>query len=81
MPKRITYQTVTGETRYYYVRTGPKGSGHVRVQVRIPPAYVAAMEAKRDRTGLSVNEQIRRAIRMSLTEGLLYKPVYTGSLK
>jgi len=75
-----TYRDVDGKLHKYQHRTGPRGSGHVKVLVRIPPEYMAVMELTRDETNgmMSVNEQIRRAVRMYITGGLLGIRGYTG---
>jgi len=82
MSKKVVYQTITGKKRYYFVSTGPKSKGYIRRLFRISPEYLAALQAISQSTGgiISVNELVRRAVRMYLTEGLLH-PVYTGLVK
>ena len=52
---------------------GPKAKGYVKVLVNIPPEYLELMRIKNEECGglLSVNEQIRSAIRGALC-GLEY---------
>lgn len=54
-------------------KSGPKPKGYVILSVRLPAYYVAAMKAVNAECGggLSVNEQIRRAVRSALC-GLVY---------
>ena len=79
----VRYPTITGGEYGHIIKTGPKSLGYVKRLFRIPPEYLAALEMQSAETGgvISVNELVRRAIRMYLTEGLLYKPVYTRLVK
>jgi hypothetical protein len=78
MPKTIVYGTVDGTQRSYVSKKpGPKPSGWTKRLFRLPPEYIAAMEAINDKCGggLSVNEQVRRAVRAYLTVNLS-NPIY-----
>lgn len=66
--------TVNGITYRHDWTPGPQPMGLVSVHAEIPPEYLAAMKARNDRCGglYPVNEQIRRAIRAHLLDGLVY---------
>ena len=81
MPKKIIYDRVDGSQYSRTVKTGPAASGFVHLHAFVQPEHLAIMQARQVETGISVNEQIRRAIRMYNTDGLLYKPMYTGWVK
>jgi hypothetical protein len=71
MKKIIT----VGQNRYTHdYNPGPQARGFVSVHAEIPPEYLAVMKATNIECGgcLSVNEQIRRAIRAYITGGLVY---------
>lgn len=55
-------------------KPGPKPSGYVPVLVEMPVEYLALLRWRRDDCGglLPVNEQIRRAVRAYLLDGLVY---------
>jgi hypothetical protein len=75
MPRITTYCTVSGNTvRRLCAKPGPKPNGNRPLLVDLPPAYIAVMKAKNEECGglLSVNEQIRRAVRAYLLDGLVY---------
>jgi hypothetical protein len=73
---RITiHKTIDGTThRHICAKPGPKFSGNKPVLVDLPLTYIAVMKARNAECGgcLSVNEQIRRAIRAYILDGLVY---------
>ena len=78
-----TQTTITGETYGHAVKSGPASCGYVKRLFNIPPEYLVALQMESEETGgiISVNELVRRAIRMYITEGYLYQPIYTGLVK
>lgn len=72
MDKIVT--TATGEKFRKSWTPGPKPKGYRKILVRIPEAHAVLMEIENEKCGgmLSVNEQIRRAIRARLLGGLVY---------
>ena len=65
--------TITAGHRHSFT-PGPKPQGFVRVLVDIPATHLAVMQARRAECGtwLSVNQQIRDAIRNDLHGGFVY---------
>ena len=71
--------TVTGEKiKRLHKKKGRKPRGYVKVLVNLPAAHVEAMKWQNEKCGgnLSVNEQIRTAVR-----GMLCGLVYTQLVK
>ena len=71
--------TVTGEKfRRIHKKKGRPSRGYVKVLVNLPAAHVEAMRWQNEKCGgnLSVNEQIRTAVR-----GMLCGLVYTQLVK
>lgn len=66
--------TATGEKYRKSWTPGPKPKGYRKILVRIPEVYVLLMEIENEKCGgmLSVNEQIRRAVRARLLGGWVY---------
>ena len=82
MPRRVYFETVTGEKKYYLARTGPPSSGFVKRLINIPPEHLAVLQFIVEETGgmTSVNQLVRSAIKFYITMGLC-NPVYIGLLK
>jgi len=75
--------TITGDKFGHIVKSGPTSRGYVKRLFNIPPEHLAVLQAQSAITGgtISVNELVRRAIRMYITCGFLYKPIYMGLVK
>ena len=73
MTRKTYHRRVDGSRYYHEWRPGPKPRGLIGVHAEMPLEYLAALRARNAECGgmLPVNEQIRRAVRMYLTDGLI----------
>ena len=69
------YKTINGQLyKIKRQKPGPKPNGYKAVLVDLPVEHIAALKARKAECGgyLSVNEQIRMAVRAYLLDGLVY---------
>ncbi len=74
MTRKTYHRRTDGSLCYHEWTPGPRPCGLVGVHAEIPPEHLAVMKVRNAECGgmLPVNEQIRRAIRAYLVDGLVY---------
>lgn len=78
-----TVKTIDGRVFGHVVKTGPPSCGYTKRLFSIPPEDLAVLQFQSEETGgtISVNELVRRAIKMYITAGILCEPIYTCLVK